>query len=516
MLVGLLLVALLTQRSRTVVGLDPSGLLGSAYPALFEVVVTIYLGAVISSGIFFFTRTLSVTTQVSFALYSDVFALTLLMHASGGTTSGLGLLISVSIAAASLLMDGRQALFFAALASLAVLASTGVAHWRGFPSPVEYAQSAFLGIAFFAVALVALILSRRLRATEQLARQRGLDLANMAQLNAYIIEHMNTGVLAVDQDLTIRLMNETAWYLLGMPGAKVGEPLERACNLLPDMIRDWRKDTRGTAPLFRPQLGGAELKPAFAPLGVESGGILIFLEDSAGVTQQAQQLKLASLGRLTASIAHEIRNPLGAISHAGQLLAESPDLNGADQRLTEIIKANSKRVNTIIETVLQLSRREQARPEYLNLGNWIKEFQDDFVRTRMLDPELFRCYMERANLWIYLDPAHLTQVLTNLCDNALVHGASEQGPASVQLNVGLAKSRPHPFVEVLDQGAGIDPSQVRQIFEPFFTTRAKGTGLGLYIARELCEINQVDLEYLPVPTGGSCFRLNFHRWKRAT
>lgn len=190
----------------------------------------------------------------------------------------------------------------------------------------------------------------------------------MAQLNAYIIEHMNTGVLAVDQDLTIRLMNETAWYLLGMPSTKVGEPLERACNLLPDMIRDWRKDTRGTAPLFRPQLGGAELKPAFAPLGVESGGILIFLEDSAGVTQQAQQLKLASLGRLTASIAHEIRNPLGAISHAGQLLAESPDLNGADQRLTEIIKANSKRVNTIIETVLQLSRREQARPRTLEPG----------------------------------------------------------------------------------------------------------------------------------------------------
>jgi two-component system sensor histidine kinase PilS (NtrC family) len=222
-------------------------------------------------------------------------------------------------------------------------------------------------------------------------------------------------------------------------------------------------------------------------------------------------MKLASLGRLTASIAHEIRNPLGAISHASQLFDESPDLNPADKRLTEIIKTNTARVNQVIENVLQLSRRDPGSPQQIKLKSWLKKVIDDLIKHQGFKQTEILLQIEPGNTVIVADPEQLRQLVANLCNNAREHGP--QDDLKLQIIGGIFQEFDHPVVDVIDNGPGITPKVAKQIFEPFFTTRNTGTGLGLYIAKELSETNHIRLEYIPGPTSGSCFRLHFDHWK---
>ncbi|HEX6571406.1 MAG TPA: HAMP domain-containing sensor histidine kinase, partial [Steroidobacteraceae bacterium] len=241
-------------------------------------------------------------------------------------------------------------------------------------------------------------------------------------------------------------------------------------------------------------------------------------EDTSVVAERAQQSKLAALGRLSASIAHEIRNPVGAMSHAGQLLRDSPSLSPEDRHLTEIIEKNGLRVSQIIENVLQLSRRDTTRQERFDAVEWLGGFVREYVETLQLDANRFDVDVpspQRA-LEVEFDPSHLHQVIWNLCDNALRHGGTATGPAIVELRVGRIASTERPFLEVSDRGAGVDPAQAERIFEPFFTSGHGGTGLGLFISRELCQTNGALLVYEPRPGGGSIFRVIFadpRRWK---
>jgi len=495
-------------------GLGPN-LLGTSSSELFEATILVFLVFVVSSGLFLFWRTPPADQQVQFALFIDIIAVTLLTHASGGITSGLGILIAVSIAIGSLLLSGRLALMFAAMAAMAILIEQLYAQVKGLFPVTAYTQAGMLGITFFAVALMAHGLSRRVQETERLARQRSLDLANMEQLNEYVIHHMNTGVVVLESDSTIRLMNATAGHLLGLPESAVGTPLSSALPGLASLVDDWNRDSQTPPPAFRLQPGVRELRPELAHVG-ENGGTLVFLEDSARVAAQAQQMKLASLGRLTASIAHEIRNPLGAISHAGQLLAESPELSRGDHRLTEIIQDNSSRLNDIVETVLQISRRDRAQAQYLPLDSWIERFLEHFCRTRSVESGLFEAHITPANFQIRADPRQLQQILDNLCDNALKYATSDAAPLRIRLEGGLELKGRHPLLDVIDNGPGIPIEHVDQIFEPFFTTGTTGAGLGLYITKELCEINNIVIQYIYDPGGGSCFRLGFRSWRSGT
>lgn len=230
---------------------------------------------------------------------------------------------------------------------------------------------------------------------------------------------------------------------------------------------------------------------------------------------RVQQSKLASLGRLSASIAHEIRNPVGAMSHAAQLLGESKALTQDDIRLTEIIQTHSSRVSHIIDNVLQLSRRDRSRPELLALKNWLDEFAAEFIDTLQLQEGEFSVGAIPQELEVRMDRSHLRQVLWNLCDNAIKY-ASETGGIMVEVQAGrLQEGKGRPYIEVLDCGLGIDKLTADKIFEPFFTARSGGTGLGLYISRELCELNRATLVYLDRPGGGSIFRIVFadpDRW----
>ncbi|MGD8886252.1 MAG: histidine kinase dimerization/phospho-acceptor domain-containing protein, partial [Gammaproteobacteria bacterium] len=340
-------------------------LLGNLDPVGFAVTSYLYMtiGALASFAIHWrwprFETTVMLLTMV------DITALTIIMHTSGGIETGLGMLIVVAVAGNSLLTNGKAATLFAALAALAILTDQVVSSISQ-STLTNYTQAGFLGAAVFATALLSHVLSRRLRETEQLAAQRGIDLANMAQLNEYVIKRLYSGVIVVDNDNRVRLMNQSAWQLLGLPVVESSHNLSLASisEDLQQQLYEWRQNHHSESKIFRASSSNVEVMPNFTVLGSDdSSATLIFLEDTARMAQQAQQMKLASLGRLTASIAHEIRNPIGAISHADQLLAESNNLDDADKRLTEIIHSHTERVNNIIENVLQLSRRGNTVPE---------------------------------------------------------------------------------------------------------------------------------------------------------
>ncbi len=486
-------------------------LLGHTDPGLFALVVIIYAGLVIASGVLLHaSRPLSPNQQTFLMVFVDICAITLLMHASGGIGSGLGMLLAVSIAAGSLITRGAYASLEAALASIFILSQQVYAHLNQTFETTSYTQAGLLGTLFFAIAILAQVMARQLKSSEALATQRQLDLANMEQLNDYVIQHMLTGIIVVDTKSTIRLMNESAWYLLGMPDVGTGSPLEQACHKLAVQLSDWDPEQHIPPKPFRPMAGGRELTAGFSLLGENNkGGAVIFLEDTATVTQQAQQMKLASLGRLTASIAHEIRNPLGAISHAEQLLKESSDIPRADRRLIDIISTNTRRVNEIIENILQLSRRGRSLPKEFLLKPWLEQFIGELARTLNLPDGVLQLQIDPDSTLIRTDPSQFRQVFVILCENSIKHFDREREALSIQISGGITRESGGPFVDIIDNGPGIAPEHVRQMFEPFFTTRNAGTGLGLYIAKELCEANRLGLDYIPVPGGGSCFRITF-------
>jgi two-component system sensor histidine kinase PilS (NtrC family) len=484
--------------------------LGRHAPGLFGLTATLYGGLTLISALFWYWGSPDSEHQAYLFLFTDIVAFTLMMHASGGIESGLGMLIAISITGGALIMGGRSALLFAAIAALAVIAEQIYAGLSGV-FDARFPQAGFLGAVFFATALLTWVLSSRLRATENLAHERQQKLGSMARLNEYIIQHMQTGVLAVDIDNRIILMNDPAWYLLGMPEARVDNPLKAASPELDSLLTSWRSSHQCDCRPFRIHPNGAEIKPHITPMGRGAlGDVLLFLEDNSKIQREAQQMKLASLGRLTASIAHEIRNPLGAISHASQLFDESPDLSPADKRLTDIIKANSLRVNKVVENVLKLSRRKPGRSTNILLADWVDRLINELIKTHGFDASMLYSQIEPLDTSVDADAEQLRQIVTNLCNNAKQHAAQQTG-VLIQVVGGRVAEFNYPILDIIDNGPGIPPKVAKQIFEPFYTTRNDGTGLGLYIAKELAEANQIRLEYIPGPTGGSCFRLHFYR-----
>ena len=480
--------------------------LGSSDPTLFEVVSLVYFLFGIACSFAIRLRWPGFRLQVVLQVLVDIAAITLLMHASGGLTSGMGLLLVVAIAGGSLLTEGRIAVLFAAVATLAVLGERIVA-WVGRPSaPDTYYHAAMLGAAFFATATLGLSLARRIRASEELAARRELDLASLAQLNEHIIQRMQSGILALDADARVRLINTSARRLLGLTDVVDRKPIDGLSPGLGELLATWRTETGRSSYLYFAPASELRVVVSFAVINRERDeGVLVFLEDASAMTQRAQQLKLASLGSLTASIAHEIRNPLGAISHAAQLLDEAPDLAPSEHRLTQIIRDNAARMNGIIENVLQLSRRRPAAAESLLLGDWLERFADDFCATTGFDRQHLWVSTQPANLRVRADPSQLHQVLFNLCENGARHGGAD---ARLSLTAGIATESRRPVLEVSDNGPGVSEEAARQLFEPFFTTREEGTGLGLYIARELCEGNQASVNLVP-GEGGARFRITF-------
>ena len=453
------------------------------------------------------------------AVVVDGAALTLLTAASGGVESGLPLLTLVPLGGTALLLEWRGALLAAAVGSIlllvqqAALTATGLAEGIG-----ALAQTGYFGGTYFVVAASGAFLARQLRETQALVQQRDLDLANLAELSEYIVQHLREALLVVDADDRLRLVNPAATQLLGT-NAIAGRKLSEAAPQLQTALVQWRQQPAGVAAAKAVQFPSAdashEVEPHFASLGQKRPGpVLVFLEDLSRVAANVQQTKLAALGRLSASIAHEIRNPVGAMSHAAQLLAESPGLSPEERRLTEIMHIHGQRVSQIVTSVQQLSRRESANPERLELTAWLPSFLDELAET-LEWPRNSLALLGTSSLEVRVDPIHLRQVLWNLGENALQALRNTDYPTTVEWRYGrLVGGR--PYLEVADRGPGISPGIAEHLFEPFFSGRSGGTGLGLFIARELAACSGATLRHEPRPEGGSLFRIVFadpQRWE---
>jgi len=443
----------------------------------------------------------------TYSLFTDIVFLSLLAFAYGGPGGGIGILLIFTSAMAAVLLPLRMALLVASIASLGMI---GAALWR-FVAGSAAAESMIPAGLYGVTAMVSTLVANRLaywaRDFRLIAERRGATLSELEQVNELIIRRMRAGVLAVDETNRIRVMNESAWFLLGSPPVR-DSSLQALSPRLEQALADWRDEPdRDPRPVVL-EPSQAQILPSFASLPGERGmGALIFLNDNNVVARRAVELSVNSLAKLSGSIAHEIRNPLAALSHASQLLEESPRVHLADMRLIHIIQKHARRMNDIVANILQLSRREQSRPELVPLHIFLPEFANEFLTSQVNHSLDFQSAITTEETYVLFDRSQLGQCLWKLLDNAVDHASRDQNTPRVRLALNHDEEAGFCVITVADNGPGISNAQLDKIFEPFYTTRKEGSGLGLYIARQLCEANQAELTVDSGPGEGACFHI---------
>lgn len=445
----------------------------------------------------------NVRAQVLIGTAIDITIAVLAVHALPLAAPGIALMLLFNIGAASLLLPLRFGLGGATIAAAAMMAEYIWSLLTHGDTMRPLAERLMFAVSYLAIAMLTYLLGRQMRESQALVIKRSAEVANLAELNELIIRRMRTGVLLVDEAGRIRLANEAAISLLANTDG------ERSLALIaPELwrrLRTWLKDDQNDDTPIAMGPEQTDVLPRFARLQVDGDSALVFLDDTSMVSRRAESMTLATLGRFSASLAHEIRNPLAAISYATQLMEESTDITAGDRRLLEIIHTQCVRTNGIVESVLGLARRERASAERIELVAFTRRFVDNY--KQILPPETGTVQVGGgpAPIAALVDPRHLQQVLTVLLQNALTYGHLPGEAPRITLSVQKQEGR--AVIDVLDRGPGVPQGIVAQLFRPFFTTSEHGTGLGLYIAGELCRANEATLDYIPVPAGGGCFRV---------
>jgi len=491
---------LLATGMLTIAVTDPDvGLIGAFNPLLF-------LGASAAMLMLALVSLITITSSwppfriqayLQFAL--DTVLITAISHASGGVESGLNLLLIASIAAGGVVLSGRMSLFFAAFATVLALVQQWIQmlQWPGLVPGTAFIQVGLLGIGYFSTGWIVYWLARRFHVMEAEAQAREATTARLDRLNEAIVSKSTVGIAVISNDRRCRLVNDQARRMLALaagtktlPSDLIQETLERASGR-DSFSFDYR------SPATRIRIHGLRIDD-------REDEVALFLEDLAEAEREARNLKLAALGRLTASVAHEIRNPLEAISHAGQLLAESPDLNAQQKKLTTIVENQTNRIDTIVKSILQLGKPGSVQRVDLRIKPWLEQFRGQFNARHEIDNALA---IEAEDLTVQVDPDQLNQIVANLCENALRHTRHLTDYPLIRIDCAADPHKNNVRLEVFDRGQGV-PEDIRdKIFEPFFTTNHYGLGLGLFLARELAQHNQGELDYFYNEQGG-CFRLN--------
>ena len=443
----------------------------------------------------------------TYSLFTDALFLSLLVFAYGGVGGGIGILLVFTSAAAAVLLPLRMALLIASIASITMI---GTALWR-YMGGTGSADSLIAAGLFGVTAMVSALLANRLaywaRDFRLIAERREATLSELEQVNELIIRRLRMGVMAVSETNQIRVMNESAWFLMGSPPVRRGA-LRSLSPRLDQALADWRErpDEEPRPVVLEPSQ--AHVLTSFVNLpGERDPGALIFLDDSNVVARRAVELSVNSLAKLSGSIAHEIRNPLAALNHASQLLEESPQISPSDMRLIHIIRNHARRMNGIVENILQLSRREQSRPEMVPLHAFLPEFASEFQASQLNRALDFQSAIPSEETYVLFDRSQLSQCLWKLLDNAVDHASRDRSTPKVCLTLTREAEAGFCIITVADNGPGIGEKQLGKIFEPFYTTRKEGSGLGLYIARQLCEANQAELTVDSQPGEGAFFHI---------
>jgi two-component system sensor histidine kinase PilS (NtrC family) len=485
-------------------GVRPAGVTGAPQLMLIASLAYFALAAVFAGLALYVHRRF--LPQVIGQLVLDLVVITALVVTGGGVASGWVILFLLPLAGASLLLPPLLVFFVCAIAVLAILIDAGLRTLAAEGSESLLFQAGVYGAALFAVSALLRALSARLASQERLARSRGRDLQNQLAINRLVIAQMDEGVIVVDKSTQVRANNRAARRMLGLePAAQLtGVTLTElpAARELAAAFQSWVEAGRSegawshtvmtSADNGEASLAESRLRARFArPSSSSADEFVIFIEDVRDVEDRAQQLKLAAMGRLTASIAHEIRNPLAAISHAGQLMGEDardPML----KRLALIVRENTQRLNRLVEDVLRVARREPPLGDEIDIVDFVKQFLAEFLRDRALAASTVNVEAA-AGLRVKFEQSHLRQVLYNLVDNALRYATG--GPGSVRISIEQAPDGDRAQLWVIDDGVGVPADARAALFEPFFTTRTQGTGLGLYLAREFCVTNRAELSY---------------------
>lgn len=455
----------------------------------------------------------------------DIVAISLLYIAAGGSRSGLAILFLFPLAGGAILAPLALALFFVSIVTLVLLLEGGyqLLRWAEDGSTL---QAGLYGAAFFIAVFAINRLASRLIKQETLAAERGRNLRMQEALNRLIIADIGDGVVVLARDGKVLAVNPSAERMLGLAGIDLADQsglrLQQIDWLEPvsEAFRRWRDGTATVTPdvyVFLRLPGEPVPAPgqAVAPAGerweralhlkvrfaavtlsdVEGDRIVAFLQSVSDIENRAQELKLASMGRLTASIAHEVRNPLSAIAHAAALLKEEVEPHAVSQRLLTIVDDNVERLNRMIEDILNLSRKAQHHGEAIALAPRLEEIVDEFRGIHGLPDGMVQLEGMGGHA-VRFDPLHLREVMVNLLSNAIRYASRK--PGSIRLRM-LREPAGRIELHVQDDGAEISPEVRAHLFEPFYTTSRKGTGLGLYLARELCLNNgaMLDYEYRP-------------------
>ena len=484
--------------------------LGTEHPQTFAITVFSYAGLSVALLIHLLWRRFTLgTTSLFLHLFIDIGCISLITFSSGGLSSGMGFLLIVTVATGSIAFTGRLSLLLAAVASIVLLSQELATSLYFDSADNNLIPTGILGALLFVTALIFRQLNKRLRLAQESAQLQANEAAQLQQLNALIVQRILTGIIVVNRDGDIELINSSAVELLGGHQPQkilgIGQHL-RITPQLHQLYTRWQ-----AYPWLKPEPfknpTGSDIQASFASFNEQNlTRTLVFLEDNRSSAQRAQQLKLASLGQLTGSIAHEIRNPLGAISHAAQLLSEEHNPGAQQAKLSHIISKHSNRLNQIIENVMQLSRQKKPELKKFNLKDTLNTFVEEFKDSQSGEVTI---ELSGEPVFVYFDASHLQQVLTNLLDNAIRYSKEATEEAWVGLRYGIEISTGHPFLLIEDRGEGVAKQHRDRIFEPFFTTSRTGTGLGLYISRELCEINYATLDYVDTEADPRCFRLGF-------
>jgi two-component system sensor histidine kinase PilS (NtrC family) len=443
----------------------------------------------------------------TYSLRTDILFLSMLVLALGGLQGGIGILLVFTSAVAAVVLPLRIALFLASIASLTMIGSALWNFYTGVTAAKPLLSAGLYGVTAMASAIMANKLAYWARDYRLIAEKHRETLYELEQVNELIIRRMRTGVIAVNHDGKVEVMNESAWFLLGSPPVRQRH-LKTLSPRLNQALETWKKDTfAGQKPVLL-ESSQAQVLPSFVALpGDPEFGALIFLSDNNVVARRAVELSVNTLAKLSGSIAHEIRNPLAALNHAAQLLEESPQIRLSEMRLVNIIQNHAKRMNGIVENILQLSRREHSNPELVPLHTFLIEFANEFRAsqvTRRLD---FEAAIDSEETLVLYDKSQLSQCLWKLLDNAVDHASKDSSMPRVRLVLTKDQESGFCIITVADNGPGISKTQLNQIFEPFYTTRKEGSGLGLYIARQLCEANQAELTVNSEPGQGAFFHI---------
>lgn len=430
----------------------------------------------------------------------DIVCLVVLMFLVGGNASGLGLLLMLTLAAIGMLPDTRNVLLWAAVAAIAILVEQTLQVVNGQSGAGGYVRSGLLSLGFFGVALLSNLLAKGTLAAAALALEKSRQAENFERINERMIQELPYAVMAVGAEGQILQYNAHAAALLGARFFN-GCTLKHCAPQLAQLWELWRQGEALPIHPFRSGMEGHRLRARFMELEPSRNeGAVVVLEDMTELEAQAQKMKLASLGLLTANLAHEIRNPLSAIRHAAGLLKEDAR-DALSSKLTRIIDDNAVRLNGLVEDVLSLNRRDRMKRTEIELESYLPGFVHEYVERENLPAGVMTLQIARE-AHVCFDIGHLEQILWNLMRNAWRY--CTRLPGSIRIRLNAAKD--HVDIEITNDGPAITPEVQAHLFEPFYTTDNQGTGLGLYIARELAEANGAVLHYVDIPDG-ALFRL---------